>query len=140
MNPDIKRAIILDNYKNPKNKYKSDKYQSLRANTSHCIDDIMLYIDYKDNLIQDITFDGEACAISTAATSLMIKKLIGKTKEEALKLIDNYEAMIFEKDFDKELLEDLIVFQDIGKQPNRITCATLSFNSIREFLNDQGDK
>ena len=57
MNPDIKRAIILDNYKNPKNKYKSSNYESLRANTTHCIDDITLYIDYKDDVIKDISFD-----------------------------------------------------------------------------------
>ena len=65
----------------------------------------------------------------------MIKSLIGKTKEEAIAILDNYEAMIDQKDYDKDLLNELNVYDEIYKQPNRRTCALLPFRSLREIIN-----
>ena len=60
--------------------------------------------------------------------------IVGKTKEEALKIIDNYEKMINEEEYDKEVLKELLVFDDTSKQPSRIKCATLSANGIKDYL------
>ena len=65
----------------------------------------------------------------------MIKSLIGKTKEEAIAILDNYEAMIDQKDYDKDLLNELNVYDELYKQPNRRTCALLPFRSLREIIN-----
>ena len=64
----------------------------------------------------------------------MINLLIGKSKEEALYIIDNYLKMINEEEYDKEVLKELLVFDDTSKQPSRIKCATLTANGIKKFL------
>ncbi|MDE5587028.1 MAG: iron-sulfur cluster assembly scaffold protein, partial [Bacilli bacterium] len=88
----------------------------------------------KDGRIEDICFDGEACAISTSATSIMIQNLIGKTKEEAQEILDNYEAMLDERPYNKDILEDLNAYDEIYKQPNRKKCALLPFESLRKII------
>ena len=129
-----KRNIIMDNYQNPHHKEENKEYDYKRANNPSCIDDINLYIKMNKNIIEDITFTGEACVISTSATSIMIRNLIGKTKEEAIKLIDNFINMVHEKEYDETLLNELIVYDKIYLQPNRVTCALLPFKSIKEYL------
>ena len=80
MDNELKKEIILDNYKYPYNMDGNDLlgYEKINSNSVSCIDDIDLYIDIKDNIIRDIRFNGEACAISTASTSIMLKNIIGK--------------------------------------------------------------
>ena len=85
--------------------------------------------------IVDIRFDGEACAISTSATSIMINSLIGKTKEEALAILNNYEKMIDNEEYNEEVVGELNVYSDISKQPNRRKCALLPFESLRKIIN-----
>ena len=100
----IKREIMLDNYQNPFNKYVPNDKSYIKVNTNNesCIDNLDIYFKIEDNIIKDITFFGEACAISTSATSIMNRLLIGKTKEEVLNILDNYENMINEKEYNKE--------------------------------------
>ena len=61
----------------------------------------------------------------------------GKTKEEALKIIDNYEKMINEEEYDKDLLEELLAYEDIYKQPARKKCATLAILGIKDLIEKQ---
>ena len=129
-----KRNIIMDNYQSTYKKEEHKEYDYKRANNPSCIDDINLYIKMKDNVIEDITFTGEACVISTSATSIMIRNLIGKTKEKAIELIDNFINMVHEKDYDESLLNELIVYDKIYLQPNRVTCVLLPFKNIKEYL------
>ena len=88
----------------------------------------------EDNKVVDVRFDGEACAICTSTTSIMVGLLIGKSKEEALSIIDNYKNMIDDKAFDVEKLKEAIVYSDISKQPNRKNCALLTWNGMEELL------
>lgn len=105
MNDELKRSIILDNYQNPSNRGIVDdkNYIKINTNNSSCIDNIDLYVRIDNNLIKDIKFEGEACAISISTTSIMTKLLIGKTLDEALNIINNYQNMIEEKSYDIEL-------------------------------------
>ena len=136
MDRDLKRSIILDNYQNADKKYISDGEEFIKINTRNvsCIDNLDIYIDMDSNIIKDISFEGEACVISISATNILINLLIGKSKEEALYIIDNYLKMIDEKEYDKEVLKELLVFDDTSKQPSRIKCATLTANGIKKFL------
>lgn len=138
MDSNLKREIIIDNYQNPNNKGLVDDKSYLLKNTNNesCIDDLDIQMKVENNIIKDIRFDGEACAISTSATSIMINTLIGKTKEEALKILQNYQNMIDEAEYDKDLLGELNVYEDICKQPNRKTCAMLPKNAISYMLNE----
>ena len=132
MDETTRREVILDNYSNPENKGRvEDKdYIYVNTNNSSCIDNIDLFLDVKDNIIKDIKFDGEACAISTASTSIMTKELIGKTLEKAKKFIENFYNMIEERPYDEEILNEALAFSEIYKQANRKTCATLPYKGI----------
>ena len=136
MDSDLKRELILENYKNPFNKglKEDDKYVSLNKSSQTCIDNFDIQILIEDNIIEDIRYDGEACAIATSSMSIGVSKLIGKTKEEALVIIENYENMINEKEYNKDLLEELNIYEDIHKQPSRVKCATLGIEGIKELI------
>jgi len=136
MDNNLRREIILDNYQNPMNKklVDDDSYLSTNYNSDSCIDNLTIMMKIEDSIIKDIVFDGEACAISTSATSIFIRSLIGKSVEDAKKIIINYNNMLQEKEYDKELLGELVVYSEISKQPNRITCALLPSTCITRML------
>lgn len=136
MDSNLKRTIILEHYQHPKNKglIKDDDYMFINMNNESCIDEINLMVKMEDNIIKDIRFDGEACAICTSATSVMIDTLIGHTKEEAEEILKNYEYMIEEKEYNESILKEAIVYSDIAKQPNRKKCALLSWWGIKKVL------
>ena len=132
----MKRMIMLDNYENPFNKglTNDDKFDKVNANNESCIDNIDLEIKIENGIITDMHFDGEACAISTSATSIMLKLLIGKNIDEALNLINEYENMIDEREYNADILQEAIVYSDTYKQPSRKKCALLPYKAIKEYL------
>lgn len=136
MDPALKREIMLDNYEHPENRglINDDSYIKVNTNNESCIDDLNFMYKIEDGRIVDIRFDGEACAISTSATSIMIKNLIGKNKVEVMKILENYENMINEKEYDESVLKELNVYNEIYKQPNRKNCALLPFNSLKKII------
>ena len=136
MDSKMKRDIILDNYQNPQNKGipESDKYKVVNSKNDSCVDNIDVAALIKDGVVDDIKFDGEACAICTSSTSIMIDTLIGKKVSDALNIIDNYEKMINEENYDEQVLEQAIVYDDISKQPNRKNCALLTWRGAKEIL------
>lgn len=137
MDKELRRSIILDNYQNTNNRCRHDKDNSyIKTNTRSktCIDNLDLYIKIKDNKIEDISFDGEACVISTSTTNIMGNILKGKTINEALEIIKNYNNMINEKEYNSNILEELNAYDDISKQPSRIKCATLSWDGLYQEL------
>lgn len=136
MDQNLRRSIILEHYQNPVNKglVNDDSYERQNMNNESCIDEVDLQVKFDGDTIQDIRFDGEACAISTSSTSVMIDTLIGKTVEEALEIIENFENMLDEKEYNRYVLEEAIVYDDIYKQPNRKKCALLSWWGIKKVL------
>ena len=142
MDSDLRREIIMDNYNDPMNKGLIDdnSYLKTRTSSENCIDDLSFMMKIENNIIEDIRFDGEACAISTSATSIMIRILIGKTVDEAKKILNNYKNMIEEKDYDKNLLGELAVYDSISKQPNRKNCALLPNRAINNMLEELNKK
>lgn len=143
MNQELKRSIILEHYQNPKNKglIESKDYIKVNMNSDSCIDEVNLMFKIKDDKIEDIKFDGEACAICTSSTSIMTDTLIGKTVKEAENIISNYYSMIDEKKYDADVLEQANVYDDIYKQPNRKKCALLSWwgaeKVVKEYENEK---
>ena len=137
MDENLKREIILEHYKNPLNRglIDDDSYLKENTNNTSCIDEIDLMVKVEDNKIKDIRFDGEACAICTSSTSLMIESLIGKDINEVKEILTNYLNMIDNKEYDKELLGTLNVYSDIAMQPNRKKCALLPWWGIEKILN-----
>lgn len=138
MDKELKRTIILDNYQNPnRRKISGDEYLKINTRNVSCIDNLDLYLKVNNGIIEDASFEGEACVISISSTNILINMLIGKTKEEGIYLIDNYLKMINEEEYDKEVLKDLLAFDETSKQPSRIKCATLTASGIKKFLEEQ---
>ena len=127
IDPMLMRQIIMDHYDYPRNKELTDNegYMSRHMASDSCID--------------DIRFDGVACTISTASTSIMSELLKGKTTEEAKEIMDNYFKMIDQKEYDEDVLDEAIAFQNVGKQANRINCATIGWKAMREMIKESED-
>ena len=136
MDENLRKSIILENYSNPVNKKTVDdkRYKRVNMNSSSCIDNLDFMVLIEDNIIKDAYFDGEACAISTSASSIMMKLIIGKSIDDVLKIMENYENMIEEKPYDDSILEEALAFDEIHKQANRKKCALLPFEGLKKIL------
>lgn len=136
MDEKLKRDIILEHYQNPVNKglTESDGYIKINTRNSSCVDNIDVMVKVENGILIDIRFDGEACAISTSATSIMIETLIGKTIDEAEEIMMHYEKMLNEETYDSDLLGQLNVYDTVSKQPSRKKCAFLPFESIKKVI------
>ena len=71
---------------------------------------------------------------------IMTELLIGKTIDEAREIIKNYNNMIYEKDYDPDVLEEAIAFMNTHKQANRIKCATLGWMGITKLIDESEKK
>lgn len=142
MDNNLKREIIMDHYSHPVNKglFEDSRYLKINMNNESCIDEVNLMILIEEGIIKDIRFDGEACAISTSSTSIMIETLINKDVASAIDIIDNFEKMIGEESFNRDILELSLVYEDIAKQPNRKKCALLSWWGLKKILKEYKDE
>ena len=139
MDENLRREIILDNYEHPFHKdenFSDDSFIKINTNNESCIDDLDIYFKLEKDIITEAYFKGEACTISTSATSIMLKKLIGKSLEEAKKLLINYRNMINEEKYDEELLGELLCYSNIYLQPNRKGCALLPSKAVDRLIED----
>ena len=132
------RQIIMDHYDHPRNRglVEDETYKKVNMNSDTCIDDLDIQVKFDGDKIADVRYDGEACAICTSSTSIMSELVIGKTKEEAKRIIENYMNMIYERDYDEDLLEEAIAFKNTHKQANRIKCATLGWNGLVKLIEE----
>lgn len=140
--PMVLRQIIMDHYEYPRNHELSDndKYREKHMASDSCIDDIRVQAKISDGVIDDIRFDGVACTISTASTSIMSDLLKGKTLEEAKAIIANYYQMIDQQPYDQEMLEEAVAFHTVGSQANRIKCATIGWKAIEQLIEESESK
>lgn len=136
MDQELRREILLDNYTNPFHKEtKGEGFECANGNNVSCIDNINIYVKIENDIIVDAYFDGEACAISTASTSIMLKEIIGKSINDVKRFIDNFEAMVDEKDYDETMMKESLAFNEIYKQQSRKTCATLPYKALLKIVN-----
>ena len=135
-NPVILREIIMDHYSNPRNKKEvSDpSFITVHMDSASCIDDIYIQIKFDKDVIKEVYWHGDGCAISTASTSIMSELILNKTVAEAKKIIQNFYNMLESKDFDHDLLDEAICFINVNKQPSRITCANISYRGLEKIF------
>ncbi|WP_041138341.1 Fe-S cluster assembly sulfur transfer protein SufU [Beduini massiliensis] len=136
--PMLLREIIMDHYEYPRNRELTQEagYKRVNMDSETCIDNIDIQAKIENGIIEDIRFDGEACAICTASTSIMSELLAGKSIKDARYIIEQYMNMIYEKDYDEEILEEAIAFKNTHKQANRIKCATLGWNGLVKLIEE----
>lgn len=149
---DLYREIILDHYKNPRNEGELPSPPAIKEQGFNplCGDEISVYINVKDDVIEDIKIAGQGCSISRSSASLMSVAVKGKTLSEAEGVIGTFKAMMFssENNGPEELdqvtklpsnarsLGELIALQGVVKFPVRIKCATLAWNTLALGIQD----
>ena len=138
MDRETKREIIMDYSKDTTHRglINDDRYFKENTRSDSCIDNMDMMVKLNNDIIEDVLFDGEACAICTSATSIWSDILIGKTIDEAKRIVDNYNKMINEEEYDKKILGNLQVFDEIALQPARKNCALLPCKTVIKILND----
>ena len=133
----MKREIIIDHYNSPvykKTPANVKDFLQIHMDSVSCIDNIYIYLKIENNIIKETYFDGVACAISTASTDILCGLILNKSKEEALYILEQYQNMIFEKEYDDSVLEEAVVFSNTYKQAARIKCATIGCNGMKEII------
>lgn len=135
--PLLIRQIIMQHFEEPDHKvvnFQDSSFISKRNKSATCIDDITVHIKLENNIIVDAKFSGEGCTISSAAIDLILKMIINQPVTKALILIDEYVKMIHHQPYDEQLIQELNVFANIYKQPNRKACALNGVDSVKHVL------
>ena len=116
-----------------------DANLALEGVNPSCGDDIVLQLKVEDGKITDGAFAGSGCAVSQASADMMLDLIIGKTKEEALKLSDLFLKMIHGEATPEELeqLEEASSLQDLSHMPARVKCAVLGWHTMEEMLDEK---
>ncbi|MCI6260861.1 SUF system NifU family Fe-S cluster assembly protein [Pyramidobacter sp. SM-530-WT-4B] len=109
---------------------------SLEGVNPSCGDDITLSLRVEDGVIVDGAFEGDGCAISQASADIMLDLVIGRTKDEALRLSDLFRRMIQGAASEAEIeeLEEAGALRDVSHMPARVKCAVLGWHTLDEIL------
>jgi nitrogen fixation protein NifU and related proteins len=155
---DLYREIILDHYRNPRNRGELSSPPATRVEGFNplCGDEIVLYLDIEDDVVHDIRIGGQGCSISQSSASMMSSAVKGKTLGEVRALSRAFKGMmsIHEQSLDGDGLDgdgvepatpegenvklgDLEALRGVVKFPVRIKCATLSWNTLLQGLDEQ---
>ena len=141
---ELYQEIILDHGKNPRNLGKFDNFnKDAKGHNPLCGDKVHLFLKLDENKkVNDISFEGEGCAISMASASIMTDLMKGKSEKDAKEIIEKFLDMIKEKDnIDTKLLEEdektkLMSLGGVKNYPMRVKCATLSWHALSSALQD----
>ena len=149
---DLYREIILDHYRNPRNRGELPVPAAHRAEGFNplCGDEIVIYLDVEDGKVADLRIAGQGCSISQSSASMMSAALKGKTLEEVqstsqafLGMMSSHEsALEAEEDGSAEVtgdgstLGDLEALRGVVKFPVRIKCARLAWDTLNLGLDD----
>jgi nitrogen fixation NifU-like protein len=137
---DLYKEVILDHYKNPRNKRGlPGATVSCQRNNPLCGDEIAIHARLADGSVADISFEGQGCSISQASASMMTEAVKGSSLEEAGTLTTEFRRMMEgAAEPDEESFGDLVALHGVVKYPVRIKCAVLAWDVLQEALRDNG--
>ncbi len=147
---DLYREIILDHYRNPRNRGELETPPAHRVEGFNplCGDEIVVYLDVRDGVVDDIRISGQGCSISQSSASMMSAAVKGKSVDEVHDLSRAFKAMmsihesslegddVEPEDLPEVALGDLEALRGVVKFPVRIKCATLSWNTLAQGLEE----
>ncbi|WP_068619945.1 Fe-S cluster assembly sulfur transfer protein SufU [Paenibacillus tuaregi] len=132
---DLYRRVIMDHYKNPRNRGKFEEDTVVvDLNNPTCGDRISLQLKLEDGVVKDARFTGEGCSISMSSASMMTEAVKGRKLEEALDFADRFSSLMKGEDVTFDDYEDLEALSGVSKFPARIKCATLAWNALRKGI------
>lgn len=151
---DLYREIILDHYRSPRNRGDLPSPPATRVEGFNplCGDEIVIYVDVADGVVQDIRIGGQGCSISQSSASMMSAAVKGQSLDDVRALTNAFKGMmsihlggatdgedgeVTEPDPDVKL-GDLEALRGVVKFPVRIKCATLSWNTLLQALDEAG--
>ena len=141
---ELYQEIILDHGKNPRNLRKTENFnKDAKGHNPLCGDKVHIFLKLNDNKkLEDISFEGQGCAISMASASIMTDLLKGKEEKEVKEIVNDFLGMIKEKDEIKtKLLKDdektkLMCLSGVKQYPMRVKCATLSWHTLTSAIDN----
>jgi nitrogen fixation NifU-like protein len=137
---DLYQETILDHSKRPRNHHAmEDATRKAEGYNPLCGDKLRLYLKLDGDIVQDASFEGSGCAISTASASLMTDSLKGKTRAEAMKLMEKFHDLLTTDTPAAKDLGKLVVFCGVRDYPARVKCATLAWHTLKSALNNSNE-
>jgi nitrogen fixation NifU-like protein len=141
---ELYQEIILDHGKNPRNLRKTENFnKDAKGHNPLCGDKVHVYLKLdEDKKVQDISFEGQGCAISMASASIMTDLVKGKEELEVKEIVKDFLEMIKEKDkLNNKILEEnektkLMCLSGVKKYPMRVKCATLSWHTLTSAIDN----
>jgi len=145
---DLYQEIILDHGKNPRNIGKFENYnKDAKGHNPLCGDNVHIYLKLNENKkVEDISFEGQGCAISMASASLMTELVRGKEEKEVKEIITDFLDMIREKEelstklLDNDEKTKLMSLSGVKQYPMRVKCATLSWHTLTSAMQNSQDE
>lgn len=131
---ELYQSVILDHNKTPRN-FRKPEHATNHAEGRNplCGDQFDVWLTLDGEVISDVSFLGQGCAISKASASMMTQAVKGKTIAEARELFDRFHDVVA-GDSTEKLPAKLEVFRGVRAFPIRIKCATLSWHALKQAL------
>jgi nitrogen fixation NifU-like protein len=137
---ELYQEVILDHRKQPRNfREMEEANRRLEGYNPLCGDRVTVYLQVKDDVVQDVSFQGMGCAISTASASMMTEFLKGKKVEEAEVIFQHFQDLVTGKSDGSDRVGKLVVFGGVSEFPLRVKCATLPWHTLRAALKQQAE-
>ncbi|MFQ5766892.1 MAG: Fe-S cluster assembly sulfur transfer protein SufU [Acidobacteriota bacterium] len=136
---DLYQEVILDHGKRPRNFHAMEEATAVAEGFNPlCGDRLNLYLRVKDGVVEEASFQGRGCAISTASASMMTQAVKGKTEEEVRRLFDSFHNQVTGGEAGqggpRADLGKLAVFAGVREFPTRIKCAVLAWHTLKAAL------
>jgi nitrogen fixation protein NifU and related proteins len=137
---DIYKEVILDHYKNPRNKREMpDAELSCSKNNPLCGDEITVFVHEDDGKVLDVSFVGQGCSISQSSASMMTEAVVGRTPGEVTDRIAGFRGMMAgEVEADEDAFGELVALKGVVKYPVRVKCAVLAWDVLQDALGGEG--
>ncbi len=137
---DLYQEVIFDHNRNPRNfRVMENPDREVEGFNPLCGDKLTLFLKIKDGIIEDASFQGSGCAISTASVSLMTEIIKGKTIEEAEEIFEMFHELTTGEDggIDLDAIGKLAVLAGVREYPARVKCATLAWHTLDAALKNK---
>jgi len=137
---DLYQEVIIDHSKRPRNFHQmADATRRVEGYNPLCGDKLALFVKLDGEVLQDVSFVGAGCAISTASASLMTESVKGKSRQEAVDLMERFHDLLTTEKPPSDGLGKLTVFSGVREFPARVKCATLAWHTLKSALTGESE-
>lgn len=141
---DLYQEIIMDHTKSPRNYQRlEDADHEAQGDNPLCGDELTVYLKLDGDTVEEITFEADGCAISTASASVMTEAVEGREVDDVEDLIDTFQALVTGEEeanaIDPAELGDLAALRNVQNFPTRVKCATLSWHTLKAALEGEDE-